>query len=137
LVLSAAVLIALTLVQVTVGTQVREHVDEALDRGSARAEALASVGSYDRWHRDLALVVVAGTAWMAWLALTRYRQDAPLVRAAWATVALVAAQVLLGATMAYFRLTPPAQVAHLTVASLLLGAETVLLLLARWLPVGN
>jgi len=36
--------------------------------------------------------------------------------------------------MAYVALTPAAQVAHLTVSSLLLGAETVLLLLARWLP---
>jgi heme A synthase len=48
--------------------------------------------------------------------------------------AFVGVQVLLGASMAYLTLTPPAQVAHLTGSSLLLGAETVLLLLARWLP---
>ena len=42
--------------------------------------------------------------------------------------------VLLGVTMAYVALTPPAQVAHLTASSLLLGAETILVLLARWLP---
>jgi hypothetical protein len=36
--------------------------------------------------------------------------------------------------MAYITLTPAAQVAHLTASSLLLGAETVVFLLARWLP---
>jgi hypothetical protein len=36
--------------------------------------------------------------------------------------------------MAYLALTPPAQVAHLTASSLLLGAQTVVFLLARWLP---
>jgi hypothetical protein len=38
------------------------------------------------------------------------------------------AQVGLGVVMAYWLLWPAAQVAHLTVASLLLGAQTVLLL---------
>jgi hypothetical protein len=37
-------------------------------------------------------------------------------------------QVALGVFMAYASLLPAAQVAHLTIASLLLGAETVLLL---------
>jgi cytochrome c oxidase assembly protein subunit 15 len=137
LALAASALIALTLIQVTVGTQVREHVDMALDRGVVRAEALAAVGSYDRWHRDLALGVLAATAWVGWLTWSRYRPLAALVYTAWVTVALAGAQLLLGASMAYLSLTPPAQVAHLTGASLLLGAETVLLLLARWLPEQN
>ena len=47
--------------------------------------------------------------------------------------ALVAVQIVLGVTLAYAGLTPPAQVAHLTLASLLLGSETVLFLLASWL----
>jgi heme A synthase len=40
-------------------------------------------------------------------------------------------QVALGVAMAYVSLEPATQVGHLTVASLLLGAETVLLLLAK------
>jgi len=43
---------------------------------------------------------------------------------------LAVGQVTLGVVMAYVSLLPAAQVLHLTVASLLLGAQTVLLLLA-------
>jgi heme A synthase len=49
-------------------------------------------------------------------------------------VLLVLTQLAVGVSMAYISLTPPAQVAHLTASSLILGAETVVLLLARWLP---
>jgi len=41
---------------------------------------------------------------------------------------LAVLQVAVGLAMAYGSLLPAAQVAHLTLASLLLGAETVLLL---------
>jgi cytochrome c oxidase assembly protein subunit 15 len=133
---SALVLIVITLAQVVVGTQVREGVDAALDDGVARAAALARVGAFDFWHRELALVVMAGTAVVVWLVWTRHRYEQALVRAAMATAALVAVQVMLGLTMAYLTLTPPAQIAHLTASSLLLGAETVVFLLARWLPAG-
>jgi len=41
---------------------------------------------------------------------------------------LAASQVALGVVMAYISLFPAAQVLHLSIASLLLGAETVVLL---------
>ena len=131
---SALALILVTLAQVTLGTQVREHIDVAMVRGVARAAALGTVGSYDWWHRDLALVVLAGTVGLVWLVATRHSLEPALVRATYAAAALAGSQIVLGAVMAYVALTPPAQVAHLTVSSLLLGAQTVLFLLARWLP---
>jgi heme a synthase len=134
LVWSLWALIVLTLVQVVLGTQVREGIDHALDAGVARGDALATVGRFDMWHRDAALLVLAMTAWVFWLVWSRYRAEQPLVRTMLVLAALVGLQVLLGASMAYLTLTPVAQVAHLSASSLLLGAETVLLLLARWLP---
>lgn len=128
------VLIAITLVQVTLGAQVRGGIDVAAARGTPREQALATVGRYDEWHRDAALAV-AGVAMMVLLEVwSRHRRDRALVRTAYVMVALAFAQIALGVTLAYLSLTPPAQIAHLTVASLLLGAETVLFLLARWLP---
>jgi cytochrome c oxidase assembly protein subunit 15 len=127
-------LILITLVQVILGTQVREGVDHALDAGIARINALASVGQLDIWHREAALIVVAATAVLALLVWTRHAHETALTRAALLVVALVALQIVLGLTMAYLALTPSAQVAHLTASSLLLGAETVVFLLARWLP---
>jgi cytochrome c oxidase assembly protein subunit 15 len=134
---SAGALIVVTLIQITLGTQVREHIDMAMGEGVARANALGTVGNYDRWHRDVALAVIAGTIAVLWQITTRSRHEIALVRTAVTMAALVGVQVALGGTMAYLMLTPPAQVMHLTGSSLLLGAETVLLLLALWLPAGN
>jgi cytochrome c oxidase assembly protein subunit 15 len=131
---TAMLLITITLVQVILGTQVREGVDEAVANGFARLEALAQVGRYDVWHREAALLVLTATAALAAIVWTQHAGERTVVRATLVVVALVGLQVLLGLTMAYLALTPPAQIAHLTASSLLLGAETVVLLLARWLP---
>ena len=64
----------------------------------------------------------------------RYSTERPLVFAALAVAGLATLQILLGLTLTYLPLPQPAQVLHLAVASLLLGAETVALLLAWWLP---
>jgi cytochrome c oxidase assembly protein subunit 15 len=137
LTVSGAVLIAITLVQITVGTQVREHIDTAIDRGVPRDQALATAGNYDWWHRDLAAVVLVVTLWMLAITLSHHRAESAIVRTAGIVIVLVGVQVVFGVAMAYGGLIAPAQIAHLTVASLLLGAETVLVLLARWSPVRN
>jgi cytochrome c oxidase assembly protein subunit 15 len=126
-------LIVLTLVQVSLGAQVRGRVDAALDRGTSRNEALSTVGSLDGWHRDTAAVVVGVTFAVALLCVSAPEVRRPIVRAAVVMCLLVLGQAALGAAMAYVRLTPPLQIAHLTASSLLLGAQTVLFLLARWL----
>ena len=131
---TALALIAITLIQVILGTQVREGIDEALASGVERLNALGAVGQFDIWHREIALLVIAATVVLASLVWTRHANESALTRATIVVIALVGLQVLLGVTMAYLALTPSAQVAHLTASSLLLGAETVVFLLARWLP---
>lgn len=125
----ATVLIAITLIQIVLGTQVRSGVDAALDAGVARDAALAMVGTYDLLHRDAAFVVLLGSIlFQFWLAARR----APMVvlRWSWISLGLAVLQVGLGVVMAYVTLSPAAQVLHLTVASLFLGAQTVVLLVA-------
>ena len=73
------------------------------------------------------LAVLAACAALSWWLLSR-RAEANLIRWSFAVLSLAIIQVGLGAVMAYGSLLPAAQVAHLTIASLLLGAETVLLL---------
>jgi cytochrome c oxidase assembly protein subunit 15 len=121
------VLILFTLVQIGFGTQVRGAVDSALDAGIERGSALSTVGRLDLLHRNLAFAVLAAAAALSLWLLSR-RVDAKLIRWSFAVLSLAIVQVGLGAVMAYGSLLPAAQVAHLTVASLLLGAETVLLL---------
>ena len=89
----------------------------------ARNAALATVGRLDYLHRDLAFVVmIAATLVTLWLISRR----SPIVNWAYIVLALAVTQIAIGALMAYGSLVPAAQVAHLTIASLLLGAETVL-----------
>ena len=131
-VIAIGALIVLTLVQVGIGTQVRGAVDAALDAGVERGSALATVGSLDYLHRDLAFAVLAGAAaftlWLLWKHASQR-----VIRWSFVVLSLAILQVLLGVVMAYGSLLPAAQVGHLTTASLLLGAET-LVLLVSWRP---
>ena len=122
-------LIVVTMVQIGLGTQVRGAIDAAIDNGVARAGALASVGTLDHLHRDGALVVFASCVLVLIWLRARLTKEATLIRWGYVVVGLASIQVALGVAMAYVSLKPATQVAHLTVASLLLGAETVLLLL--------
>lgn len=127
-------LIVVTLVQVGLGAQVRGAIDDAITAGAVRAEALSTVGQFDRWHRDGSLVVTGLVLVVLLLVWSQHASDAPLVRTAYVVLGMVLFQLLMGVSLAYVGLTPAAQIAHLTAASLLLGAETVMFLLARWLP---
>jgi heme a synthase len=121
-------LIVLTLVQAGFGTQVRGHIETAINAGVARDAALATVGRLDYLHRDLAFIVLVGAALLTLWLLSR---RSLLIRWSFVVLALAIAQIVLGAVMAYGSLVRAAQVGHLTIASLLLGAETVLWLLSR------
>jgi cytochrome c oxidase assembly protein subunit 15 len=126
--LSIGVLILITLIQIALGTQVRGGVDAALDAGTMRADALATVGTIDYLHRDAAIAVLLGAILLtAWLIA---RRENSLLPWSYAVLALAALQVAIGVVMAYVSLLPAAQVLHLTIASLLLGAETVLVLVS-------
>ena len=124
---------ALLLVQVAFGTLVRGQIDVALDAAVARADALASVGALDTLHRELAVVVTLAVValWLwAWL---RHGGHVALMQATAAALAVVVAQLAAGMALAGLALPPAAQVSHLTLASLLLGALTVVALMAwRW-----
>ena len=124
-------LILVTMIQIAIGTQVRGAVDVALDGGVPRAGAVASVGMLDHLHRGAALAVFAGSLMMVlWLG-SRVPGERTLIRWGYVVAGLATAQVGLGVVMTYVSLLPAAQVGHLAVASVLLGAETVLLLLGR------
>ena len=127
---ATAVLIGITLIQVALGTQVRGRVDHALDTGVARDLALAAVGALDVTHRDVSLAVFGMTLVVSLLA----RRTGVGAIARWVSVSmwLTMLQIGLGVVMAYQALPPAAQVLHLTVASLLLGSQTIVLLLALW-----
>ncbi|MEZ5420531.1 MAG: COX15/CtaA family protein [Vicinamibacterales bacterium] len=124
---------AVLLGQVALGTQVRGRVDDLLAAATPRAEVLAAVGALDAWHRDMAAAVTLAVVGLWVWAWTRFQAERALVTAANVALAAVVLQILAGMTLAGLALPPPAQVIHLTVSSLLLGALTALGLVAwRW-----
>lgn len=124
---------ALLLVQIAIGTQVRGGVDDALE-SVPRDQALAAVGSVDRTHRDVAAVVALAVIGLWVWTWQRHGPRTALVRAASVAAACLVAQIAVGVVLTGLALPPPAQVAHLTVASLMLGALTWLALLAWRIP---
>jgi len=134
---AAGALLALTLAQVAVGTQVRSRIDEAAHADDLpRGAWLASAGGVDRAHRKASLAVLTGALTLLVVVWRRERAPGWLVGAAAAAAGLTLAQITVGVVLAFLDLPRMAQVAHLTVASLLLGAETLVALLAYRLPEG-
>jgi heme a synthase len=131
---AAYALIAITLAQVALGTQVRGRIDDAAATGTLSREALlSSVGSIDLAHREASLVVLAGGLVLFFVIRRRHAVPA-LVACAGAVAGFAAAQVAVGVVLAYGGLPRSGQVAHLALASLLLGAESLVAMLAYRLP---
>ncbi len=125
--------IVLTLVQVGLGTQVREQVDDALAI-VPRDQALAQVGALDTTHRELAAIAALAVVALWARIWTGHAADGALRRAVNLALACTGAQVAAG-VMLTAGLPPAAQVLHLTLASLMLGALTATAFIAwRWTP---
>ena len=125
------VLILATVFQIGIGTQVRDAIDDVIDTGVSRVSALPSIGLLDHLHRNTALVVFGGSVLILMWLRAQFSKDRSLITWGYCVAGLATLQVALGIAMAYVSLAPATEVAHLAVASLLLGAETVLLLLPR------
>lgn len=121
------VLILATMIQIGLGTQVRGAVDVVLDNGVGRSAALPSVGILDHLHRNAALLVFAGAIFVLIALRKNWPRERLRIRWAGVVAGLAALQIAMGLALAYIGLEPSVQVGHLTVASLLLGAESVLL----------
>jgi cytochrome c oxidase assembly protein subunit 15 len=132
LVASIALMIVVTLAQVAVGTQVRGNVDDALEAGVPRPQALATVGTVDRVHRTSALAVMSLALVALLIVWSEHPREPRIAQWTYAVVVLAAMQIVLGVLLAYVALAPPFQVLHLTLASLLMGAQMVQLLMAWW-----
>lgn len=126
------IMIVVTLGQVAIGTQVRGNIDDALDHGVAREAALATVGMLDGVHRTAALAVMSLAMIALLVAWSKHPREKVILQWTYAVVGLAALQVVIGGIMAFVSLAPAAQVLHLTVASLLMGAQMVQLLVTWW-----
>ena len=119
---------AIVLVQVGIGALVRGEVQHLSEAGLPRAEWIQSLGAIDMVHRNFAVITTAAVLGIAWLA--RSIQEPWLQRAVMTANVLVVLQVGAGLALAYVDFPRAMQVAHLWIATLLLGALTVTAMLA-------
>ena len=125
-----ALCIVASLIQVVLGTQVREAIDLLSDQ-LARSEWIANLGTNFKIHRSYSLFLLAIHAYLAWL-LYKNREQSPVLRmAALFLMAVVAVEVLSGAIMAYFGVPAFIQPLHLLLGTLIIGVQYYVWLLVR------
>ena len=112
------ILYGLIILQVILGTQVREKVDEFTkdDQGIVRGEWLDHAGLVDHLHRPLSLLVL-GLSLFIWFQAKRKKESTKMP--VW-ILAGVGGQILLGIILAYAGLPPWSQTAHLVLGAGLL-----------------
>ena len=122
--------LALTFVQIILGTQVREAVDRiasAADYGQ-RATWVERIGGVFEAHRTLAAIVVLVNVYVAY---QLWQLGPGLRRLVAATGVGVGLEMLAGITLTYFALPAWVQPVHLTLATLLFGTQFLTLLALR------
>ncbi|SEM03010.1 cytochrome c oxidase assembly protein subunit 15 [bacterium A37T11] len=121
--------VMLTLVQVGLGTEVREVIDEIADSGVARADWINKLGDGIQVHRDLA-VLVLGINLIAYFAV-RFYFTKTSHQSYYSNVMMVilVLQLLVGGVLAYLGTPAYAQTLHLVLASLFFGTQFYLMLL--------
>lgn len=117
-------LFAVSFVQMLIGTQVRERIEEvaAILPNLARDKLLAQIGFLDHFHRSSSWVVLALSAGVFWLCRegqvkTDFGNQSSL------NLALVVAQVLAGVGLAYAGLPPALQVLHLVLGASIIASQ--------------
>lgn len=125
--------IALSFIQLILGTEVREQVDEiAKAMGDAnRASWANEFGKAFLAHRSLSILILATNVALA-VAIARHTgRDATLRRSAYALVSIIAAEIGVGALLYYTGMPAALQPLHLLLSALLFGAQFYILILYR------
>ena len=120
---------ALTLVQIVLGTQVRQFVDEQIDLvGEAAKDIWLAKPDLNFYiHRSFSILVVLINAFLAYVI---YKNRLDLKKINW-VLALIGIEVLSGMAMYYIDFPFGSQPLHLLLASILFGVQYYLLLESR------
>ncbi|NGF57666.1 heme A synthase [Parapusillimonas sp. SGNA-6] len=121
--------VALTVIQVIYGTEVREVIDHLNDEGMARSMWIENIGTAYTVHRILSYVSAVLTVGYFFLVKNRFNALSLQSRFAWVMLILVMIQMLSGIVLARFDVPAFAQTTHLVIASLFFGAQFYLMLL--------
>jgi cytochrome c oxidase assembly protein subunit 15 len=121
-------LLLLTFVQILLGTQVREEVDVVAATASylGREMWIAKLGSVFNWHRTFSAVLLLANVYVGyqtWQLAQPRLQQLVLV-----TLSFIGLEILAGFVLTGFALPAAVQPVHLTLATVIFGAQFLLLL---------
>ncbi|TDE12361.1 COX15/CtaA family protein [Dyadobacter psychrotolerans] len=126
------VVLTFSLLQILLGTQVRENIDEVIKifGYEARASWIDKLDYRFYVHRSFSILILAVNLFWFY-EVTNNGSDRLLVKLSKLCVAILVVELASGILMAYFGVPPYAQPVHLTLAILLIGLQFVVWLLVN------
>ena len=122
--------ILLSVIQVVLGTQVRETIDIISDELN-RNEWIANLGIEFKIHRSYSILLVAVHLYLAQLIIVKNKEAKVLKSYMGVLLIVIGVSVLSGVIMAYFGVPAAMQPIHLLLGTLIIGVQYYLLLLVR------
>ncbi|GGH23355.1 COX15/CtaA family protein [Mucilaginibacter phyllosphaerae] len=122
--------LALTILQITFGTEVREKIDAVASHleGSYRDSWVQRAGEIFSQHRDVAVIVLIVNLILYALIRKNFNRHSIQQQLMSFTFLMIMLQIVTGIFLSYWSLPPFAQATHIVLASLLFGAQFYLLL---------
>jgi cytochrome c oxidase assembly protein subunit 15 len=122
--------IVLSIIQITVGTEVRERIDAISGRlqGQSRESWVADAGAIFTNHRDLAILVLVANVMLYALIRRGFNRHSVQQQVMSFSFLMIMLQIVTGIVLSYDGLPPAAQAIHIVLASLVFGAQFYLIL---------
>lgn len=118
------IVMLLTIIQVTMGTQVREMVDYLNNsQGTERSSWVSALPWFFYVHRSFSAVVLFSNLWLAYLLVRSLGWQHTLTRFTIAMILVIALAIVSGATLGHLGMPAFVQPLHLVAASLLFGLQ--------------
>jgi cytochrome c oxidase assembly protein subunit 15 len=114
--------VGLSLVQIILGSQVREQVDHLLEAGVTRNNIVANINSFFEWHRTIAILVIICNGLFIWKTNGLLKTN----HTKW-LIAFIALEVVVGISLSYFNLINWMQPLHLLFALLIFMVQVHLI----------
>ncbi|MBC54693.1 MAG: heme A synthase [Gammaproteobacteria bacterium] len=119
--------LALTVLQVAMGTQVREMVDFLNHtQGEERSAWVSALPWFFYVHRTFSAVVLFANVWLVWMFYQALGLGHSLTRLALGMLAVVVLAIISGATLGHLGMPAVVQPTHLLTASLIFGLQFLL-----------
>lgn len=119
------IVLGMTILQVAMGTQVREMTD-FISRSQGeelRSSWIQAMPWFFYVHRSFSAVVLFSNLWLAWLLISSLGWQHTLTRLTLSMIAIIGISVLSGATLGHLGMPKLVQPTHLLAASLLFGLQ--------------